>query len=168
MAPPAPPAHRHQLSLEGLIDFSALQPVFADADERARVITRFYRIVGHFEAIETRRSSNRPQKEYNRPALVRLMFEYIRTPESQDNFLQAFFRSMALGVHKDDDHLELEDNGMAADLGQSLSDYADYLFNYFFLPCTLLIAEHLVLALIPSKCGHRQIRHLSPHLYTLL
>jgi len=130
------PAHRYQSSLEGLVDFPAQQqPVFTDADERARVIARFYRIVGHFEAIETMRNNNRPQKEYNRPALVRLMFKYTRTPESQDKFLQAFFRCMALGMHEDD-HLDLEDDGTVADLSQSLSDYADYLLNYFFLPCT--------------------------------
>jgi hypothetical protein len=115
------------------MDFSApQQPVDADADERARVVARFYRIVGHFEAIKTRRSRNRPQKQYNRPALVRLIFEYTRKPDSQDKFLQAFFRCMAPGVHKDDDHLDLEDDGTVADLGQSLSDYADYLLNYFF------------------------------------
>jgi hypothetical protein len=100
----------------------------------------FYRIIGHFEAIETTRSSKRPpgSKQYNRPAFVRLTFKYTRTPESQDKFLQAFFSCMALDIDEDD-NLNLDDDdddSIATDLNQALSDFADYLLNYFFLPCT--------------------------------
>lgn len=49
----------HQFSLDGLIDLG-VRSLFA-ANKCARAITRFHRIVGHFEAIETARCSS-PQQ----------------------------------------------------------------------------------------------------------
>ena len=125
----APPAHRHQSSLEGLIDFCAQQPLFADANERARAIASFHRIVSHFEAIET--ANRRPGKLYNRPALVRLTFEFARSSESQDRFLAFFFQALAVSMLDDDVDL--------GDLGEPLFGIADFLMTNFFLPRTLSI-----------------------------
>jgi len=118
------PAHRHQSSLEGLIDFHIQQPLFTDAGERAQAIARFYRIVGHFETIETTTS----RKHYNRPALIRLTFEYARSPESQDRFLAFFFQALAIGALDGDFDL--------GDLGEPLFRIAEFLMINFFLPRT--------------------------------
>ena len=123
------PAHRHQSSLEGLIDFHIQQPLFTDAGERAQAIARFYRIVGHFETIETTTS----RKHYNRPALIRLTFEYARSPESQDRFLAFFFQALAIGALDGDFDL--------GDLGEPLFRIAEFLMINFFLPRTLSIPQ---------------------------
>lgn len=124
---------RHQSSLEGLIDFSA-QPLFADADKRARVIARFRRIVGHLEAID-------PGKPFNRPSLVRLTFEYARSPVSQDRFLAFFFRTLGLGMVDnvdgnvdggDGDVDDLDD--VCSSLRESVLGIAEFLITNFFLP----------------------------------
>ena len=87
------PLHRHQSSLEGVLDFSA--EVSLSADQRARASHQFHHIVRHFEfPAETR--------PYSRPLLVRYTYEYARSQESRDVFLQAFFRSMRLSIDDQD------------------------------------------------------------------
>src|ERR1051325_11396394 len=105
----AAPSLRHQSSLEGLIDFSATEPVFANEQERAQAIGRFRRILDHFEAAEP--PAPRHSHGYDRPVLVRLTFEYARSPESQDKFLVAFFQSVALGMLDNNDGINLGDVG---------------------------------------------------------
>lgn len=119
------PHHRHQSSLEGWIDFSD-QPLFRSADKRARARDKFYRIVNHFEAV------NVNDGQYNRPALIRLTYEYARSEKSRDMFLHAFFKSMALSMDGEDG---LTDNQPEEDLGSTLFGFADYIMDNFFLPC---------------------------------
>ncbi|KAK4443399.1 hypothetical protein QBC34DRAFT_311100 [Podospora aff. communis PSN243] len=123
------PSRRHQSSLEGVIDFYAAEQPFSNAEERDQAIRKFRRIVGYFEALEPPvRSSAR----YNRPALVRLTFEYARSPASEDKFLNAFFRSLALGVL--DESVDLDDDDVVAEFRELLFGFADFLVNNFFLP----------------------------------
>lgn len=95
--------HRHKSSLEGLIDFCSQRPLSAHADERAQAVARFYRLVSHFEAVETNSTrATRGKPHYNRPTTALLSsalpFEYARPPESQDRFLAFFFRSLGVGM----------------------------------------------------------------------
>ncbi|KAK3364164.1 hypothetical protein B0T25DRAFT_433638, partial [Lasiosphaeria hispida] len=76
----------HPSWLDG-IDFSLAQSLFANPRLRNQATNRFYHVVKHFEAREPTRYHN----NYNRPGLVRLTFEYARSPESQDRILSAFF-----------------------------------------------------------------------------
>ncbi|KAK0657948.1 hypothetical protein B0T16DRAFT_402788 [Cercophora newfieldiana] len=122
------PSHRHQSSLGGMIDFSTDVGSFANVQERDRAICRFRRIVGYFEALEPPARNGK----YNRPALVRLTFEYARSPESQDKFLGAFFRSLALGML--DESPDLSNDSAVADFREPLFGFADFLVNNFFLP----------------------------------
>jgi len=87
------PLHRHQSSLEGILDFSANAPL--SADQRARASHQFYHIVRHFE-------SPKEKSPYSRSLLVRYTYEYARSQESRDVFLQAFFRSMRLSIDDQD------------------------------------------------------------------
>ncbi|KAH6635818.1 hypothetical protein F5144DRAFT_591152 [Chaetomium tenue] len=112
----AAPSHRHQSSLEGLIDFSD-EPLFANDQDRAQAIGRFRRIVDHFEAVE--QPPSRYGDGYNRPALVRLTFEYARSQESKDRFLGPFFRSLAIGMLGDDD-VNLSDDSVVADFREAV------------------------------------------------
>ncbi|KAI0527764.1 hypothetical protein F5B22DRAFT_3173 [Xylaria bambusicola] len=121
------PLHRHQSSLEGIIDFSAEEPLGIHQRNDAR--RRFYRIVEHFGASG---AIDRAPPKYEPPRLVRYTYEYALSEESRDNFLRAFFRAMTLsltGQSGDDNDLDDLENIRSLFFG-----FASYLLDYFFLP----------------------------------
>lgn len=130
----ATPSHRHQSSLEGIIDLSEADPIFENEQQRAQAIDKFRHIVAHFENTEQQPAS-RYGDEYNRPALVRLTFEYALSPESQDKVLKGFFQSLALGMLDDNDGLS--DDYEVTSLRNLVFSFADHLIYHFFLPCML-------------------------------
>jgi HNH endonuclease len=124
--------HRHQSSLEGVIDFSAqsLEP-----DERNRAIQIFKQIIDHYEPAQS-------EQPYKRITLIRVTQEYTL---SQNNFLEHFF----LYIGKEIRLRELNSSYILSDLVQfdswdterknglepHLIAFADYLIDNFFLPC---------------------------------
>ena len=86
------PRHRQQTTLGEVLDFDTAPPL--EADVRLRAEAEFCRIVNHFESTET--TANRRSRSYNRPLLVRLTYNYVRSAESQDIFLRSFFGFMRL------------------------------------------------------------------------
>ncbi|KAF2967331.1 hypothetical protein GQX73_g6277 [Xylaria multiplex] len=152
MASSPKPIHRHQPSLEGIINFSELPPL----EHRAEAQRRFYHIVNHFETrndgggggdnnnnaarsstVRTRRTGH----DYSRPRLVRLTYEYARSEASRDYFLRAFFQSMSLpmsgdenGDEEEEADVDLTNRELEADLCSTLFSFADYLLDNFFLP----------------------------------
>jgi len=129
----AVPSHLHQSALEGIIDFSEADPIFENGQQRVQAIEKFRHILAHFENTKKQLKSSRPAHEYNPPALIRLTFEYARSPESQDKVLSAFFRSVALEMLDDRDSIDLSDN----ELCNRVNSFAQHLIDHFFLPCTL-------------------------------
>lgn len=126
---PAAALHRHQSSLEGIIDFSA-QPPLTPA-QRLSAGRRFNQLVNHFDVPDGSSS-----KGYDRVKLVRLTYEYARSEESKGNFLRAFFEFAELPINGDEDiDVDLGDADRQARLRDSLLDFAEYLFQNFFLPC---------------------------------
>lgn len=118
---PSSPHHRHQASLESIIDFQTESPLSSAARNVAR--RRFYTITDHFEAA----ADPGPRASYNRSRLIRLTYDYACSPISQDNFLRAFFGSLELPMDSDED--------IGADGVESrFFGFADYLFDNFFLP----------------------------------
>ncbi|KAH6640148.1 hypothetical protein F5144DRAFT_618018 [Chaetomium tenue] len=136
----AVPLHRHQSSLEEILDFSSTVPL--GAEQRGQARRKFYRIVQHFEAESTQTSKTKTAGKrgtrYNQPLLIRLTYENARSEESQDVFLRAFFRSMALSLDgedlKSDLDLDFGNEAVEADLRSSLIGFAEYLIDNFFLP----------------------------------
>lgn len=118
--------------MAGLIDFSTAGHLFAEEQRRAKAIGRFRHIVNYFEDAEQQAPSY--GDGYNRPALIRLTFEYARSQTSQDRLLEAFFRSLAIEMF-DDDSIDLSDDSKVAHIRSSLFGFADHLLIYFFLPC---------------------------------
>jgi hypothetical protein len=119
--------------LEGIIDFQPeAAPIFENEQPRAQAIDRFRRIIAHFEQVQPASCEG-----YNRPALVRLTFEYARSPESQDKALKAFFQSLALGMLDDNDGIDIDlaDDLEVARLRTLVFSFADHLIYHFFLPC---------------------------------
>ncbi|KAK3364156.1 hypothetical protein B0T25DRAFT_442834, partial [Lasiosphaeria hispida] len=119
----ATPAHRPS-SLDN-IDFSPAESLAANPPLRAQAVQRFHHVVYHFEAGEPARHSN----DYNRPALVRLLFQYARSPASQNRFLAAFFQRLLLGMGDADGDIVF-DNGLRS----LLFAFAEDLMNNFFIP----------------------------------
>ncbi|KAH7308671.1 hypothetical protein B0I35DRAFT_515748 [Stachybotrys elegans] len=146
--------HYHQSSLRGIIDFSAQPPLASGL--RLSASRRFYQIVNHFEASNSNSNSSNSNSNdgYNRVKLVRLTYEYARSEESKSNFLRAFFQFVGLPIDGDDGDEDRDENdgdedsgdedgdkiidmsnvGLEAKLHLSLLNFADYLFDNFFLP----------------------------------
>ncbi|KAL7950151.1 hypothetical protein V8C42DRAFT_309616 [Trichoderma barbatum] len=118
--------HRHQSSLEGVINFS--QRPLLTPEQRAHVKRRFYQIVNHFDS-----PGRNNGEKYNRPLLIRYTYEFALSEESRDIFLQAFFQSMALSIDDERD-LDFSDNEMIEKLASTFSNFSDYLLDNFFLP----------------------------------
>ncbi|KAK3941884.1 hypothetical protein QBC46DRAFT_429257 [Diplogelasinospora grovesii] len=136
-------------SLEGVIEFSSEAPL--DADERAQAKGKLYNIIDHFEAVNTSGSGNK-SNPYNRPKLVRLTYEYVRSEESQDIFLRAFFQAIALSMDGEDD-VDFSSNELEEEVGSALFRFADYLFDNFFLPRRTGVSFLLLSSSLPSTGG---------------
>ncbi|KAK5631714.1 hypothetical protein RRF57_007428 [Xylaria bambusicola] len=119
------PLHRHQSSLECVIDFSAEAPLGINQRNDAR--RRFYRIVEYFGAGG---AINTIPRQYEPPRLVRCTYEYALSDDARDNFLRAFFRAMALPLAVHDNDRDLDD---LEDLCPLFFGFASYLFDSFFL-----------------------------------
>ncbi|KPM39099.1 hypothetical protein AK830_g7450 [Neonectria ditissima] len=126
--PPAEALHRHQSSLKGILDFSA-QPPLTPA-QRLSAGRRFNQLVNHFNAPDS------SCKDYDRVKLVQLTYEYARSEESKGYLLRAFFESAGLAIDAEQD-IDLTDAAKQAKLRDSFFDFAEYLFENFFLPCML-------------------------------
>ncbi|KAK2759095.1 hypothetical protein FQN54_003194 [Arachnomyces sp. PD_36] len=114
--------HRHQASLEDIINFSGPEPLAVD--QRAGAKRIFYSIVTYFEG-ET------SDVAYSRPLLVRYMYEYSRSELSQDTFLRAFFDFMGLDITAEHDP---DFEGDRSKLSEGLASFADFLLDNFFIP----------------------------------
>ncbi|KAI0448239.1 hypothetical protein F5B21DRAFT_224460 [Xylaria acuta] len=134
------PLHRHQLSLEGLIDFST-EVLSLESSQRTNAQHRFYRIAKHFETDGPVNDSNhhhhhhhhhnndRKTTRYSPSRLVRLTYEHALSEQSRDSFLRAFFSALALSIDGQQEEDDLED------LRSPFFGFADYLLDNFFLPC---------------------------------
>ncbi|KAK5635642.1 hypothetical protein RRF57_011354 [Xylaria bambusicola] len=118
--------HRHQSSLEGVINFSAATPL--SDGQRASARQRFYCITDHFGA-----HNGNQDTQYSAPRLVRLTYEHALSEPSRDNFLRAFFQAMVLSIEGPGAEAEAE-AGDYEDLRSPFFAFADYLLDNFFLP----------------------------------
>ncbi|KAF5023720.1 hypothetical protein F66182_4224 [Fusarium sp. NRRL 66182] len=129
MAPPAPASalHRHQSSLEGILDFSSQPPL--DPAYRTRAEHRFNQIINHFESEGIRPGCDK----YDGVKLVSLTYDHSTGEKSKDRLLAAFFTFAGLSIAADED-IDFTDRTRRDELRASLDNFADYLFDNFFLP----------------------------------
>lgn len=118
----AAPHHRHQSSLEGVIDFSTKPPL--ETNQRIKAKDEFYHIVNHFDNAE----AHGKEGPYKRSRLIRYTYEYALSETSKDNFLRAFFGATGLQIG------EKEDRDIAQ-IESAFFEFANYLLDNFFLPC---------------------------------
>ncbi|EJT79543.1 hypothetical protein GGTG_04628 [Gaeumannomyces tritici R3-111a-1] len=130
--------NRHRSSLEGMMILPAGTPALLPDDTRAQAKARLYHILENLEAPAgaAAASNQRPRQGYNRPALVRLTYEYTISDQSKSLFLTSFFESLALPLDGNvtDADIDFENTEVAAGLGTSVDAFAEYLMNNFFLP----------------------------------
>ncbi|EFX01765.1 ATP-binding cassette transporter [Grosmannia clavigera kw1407] len=88
---------------------------------------RFAALTSRFDVGDGRDSDS---NDYDRVKLVRLTYEYARSEESRNNFLRASFEIASLPMDTEEDNLD----GDTEHLHDALIDFADYLFDNFFLP----------------------------------
>lgn len=119
----ASPHHRHQTSLEGVIDALASSPQLG-LEQRDQATRIFNAII---EASEPLQHSKGSCKQIT---LVRLTYEYARSEASRDTFLRFFFQQTQISTEKTD-----LDFHRSCDYGPQLSAFADTLVENFFLPC---------------------------------
>lgn len=126
--------HRHQVSLERILDFST-QPRSLAPNRRAQARTKFNSITSHFNT-----PHDRSVTKYNRPLLIRYTYEYARSELSQDMFLSAFLD--LLGVSINGQAMDFGDRELEEDLRELLIQFADLFIDNLFLPCL----SHLILS----------------------
>ncbi|KAI0400042.1 hypothetical protein F4802DRAFT_514472 [Xylaria palmicola] len=86
----AAPLHRHQSSLEGVLNFSPPPPPLG-TEQRNQARQRFRDICQHFDR-------GIPVDNYSHPRLVRYTYEYTRSEASGDYFLRLFFKTLDLAI----------------------------------------------------------------------
>lgn len=133
------PYHRHQISLEGVIDFSAVPSL--NPQERQLALHIFDQFIKHYEPLQIQRGP------YKRITLLRAAREYA---PSEDGFLRKFFLhigempcpseqacvadfSRALSSFMDFDSMT---DKQKDDIDRKMSDFADTVVNDLILPCS--------------------------------
>lgn len=116
------PHHRHQASLEDIINCSQLGPL--TTDERSRARGALNDIIDHVSNHVGSKSG------YSRHLLVRHTYEYSRSEMSKDTFLRVFFNIMGLDISSSED-INTDDS----QIRQKFIDFADMLLEQFFFPC---------------------------------
>lgn len=119
--------HRHQASLESIINFSP--PPLLSANQRNHASRRFYQIINHFDVTGDARPT---RGTYNVPRLIRLTYEYALSEESRDLFLQAFFRALQLRLDDEED-VDLGGN-REENIRADMVGFSEYLMDNFYLP----------------------------------
>ncbi|KAI0431359.1 hypothetical protein F5Y09DRAFT_197897 [Xylaria sp. FL1042] len=114
----ASPLHRHQSSLENVINFTP-EPLL-ETELRDHASRRFYSICEHFD-------TGLPQGDFSRPRLIRYTYTYSLSQESGDHFLRAFFQAVDIRI-SGDEVISFEN------VRSKFFDFGDFLFNNFFLP----------------------------------
>ncbi|KAI1926971.1 hypothetical protein LOZ64_000103 [Ophidiomyces ophidiicola] len=142
-------------SLENIIDFSSFIPL--TADQRSQAHDRFYAVINHFSAPNTKEG-------YSRPLLVWYMFEYARSELSQDIILRVFFEFLNLGLTSDDDDIDFDDQ-----LGIGLTTFADFLIDNFFLLRLISYLPVFIISCLLAPCiskasGHSTAQPSPAHL----
>ena len=128
--------HRHQASLEEILDFNL--PPSLSSDQRGNAARRFYQIVDRFDVAEEEVIGD--NTTFNRPRLVRLTYEYALSKRSQDMLLAAFFQSLGLSL----DETSGADVDFSDGIRSGVFNFADYLMDNFFFPCKLISPQLLL------------------------
>jgi hypothetical protein len=138
----AQPHHRHQVSLESVLDFSRTTASLS-VDERSQATFIFHRIINYCSSHELLNTSGDAGRRYGRAKLVKLVHEYAISDAGRDNILRYFLTSMVESTEVegfpyilanliDFDNLDISKK---ESIMERVRDFADHLVDGFFLPC---------------------------------
>lgn len=139
----AQPHHRHQISLESVLDFSSTTTSLS-ADERSQATLIFHRIINYCSSHELLNISGDAGRRYGRAKLVKLVHDYAISDAGRDNILRYFLTSMVMESTEvegfprvlanliDFDNLDISKK---ESILERVRDFADHLVDGFFLPC---------------------------------
>jgi hypothetical protein len=119
--------HRHQSSLERIIDFSPLTERL-EPDQRVNAIRIFNQIIDYYELSQIKNGF------YKRITFIRLIYKYALSEILRNNFLKYFFQYMAIPMEKDI-HFDDWNTKQKNKFKSNLTIFADFLVDNFFLPC---------------------------------
>src|SRR5436305_3547385 len=137
------PHHRHQVSLESVLDFSSTTTSLS-ANERSQATLIFHRIIDYCSSHELLNISGDAGRRYGRAKLVKLVYEYAISDAGRDNILRYFLASMVMESTEvegfphvlanliDFDDLDISKKNS---IMERVRDFADNLVDGFFLPC---------------------------------
>jgi hypothetical protein len=139
----AHPHHRHQVSLESVLDFSSTTGSLS-ADERSQATLTFHRIISYCSSHELLNTSGDAGRRYGRAKLIKLVHEYAISDAGRDNILRYFLASMVMESTEveafprvlanliDFDSLDISKK---ESIMERVRNFADHLVDGFFLPC---------------------------------
>jgi hypothetical protein len=142
----AQPLHRHQRSLESVIDPSATAGL--SPHERAQAVCIFQQIIKHCDSYELSHTLG-PERKYKRGKLLQLVYEYAISDNGRDNILRYFLTAItpleeSLDTGKDLSHVlanldDFEERSITEkdQILNRLQELADHLIDCFFLPSEL-------------------------------
>ncbi|EPE07106.1 hypothetical protein F503_07757 [Ophiostoma piceae UAMH 11346] len=117
-------AHRHQSSLEGILDFSNPPVIFSDAASRQHAEALFAALLARLEADGDENLST----NFRPIVMIRVMHQVGLSQLSKDLFLHHFFNSVRVDMAADMASIDIDD------ARPRLVDFAQFLNNNFFGP----------------------------------
>ncbi|GAP82346.1 hypothetical protein SAMD00023353_12300090 [Rosellinia necatrix] len=111
--------HRHTTSLEAIINFTPNSDPPLTDELRRVAQNKFENICQYVDEL--------PSEGYSRSELVRQTYKHARSEKSQDIFLHFVFQAIELPI-------DGEEPFDVRSAGSKLVEFAECLFNYFFLP----------------------------------
>jgi hypothetical protein len=147
------PLHRHQTSLESVINF-AITAASLSTNERDQATSTFDRIIKHCSTHESLKAPGDAGRRYGRAKLVKLVYDHAISDAGRDNVLRYFLTSMMI------ESMEMEvkqfsrvltslagfddwDVPMKESIMERVRNFADHLVDGFFLPCTCPSSKHI-------------------------
>ena len=124
----ASPDHRHQSSLENVINFSPRAAAhFTDDNARDHAQTLFFTLLQRLDASHNKRLST----PYRRLEMVRRIHQFSRTQQSKDTFLRSFLSNVEIDIAA---NLDTLDPPPSPERVEGVIVFTDHLFFNFFLP----------------------------------
>ena len=139
----AHPHHRHQVSLESVLDFS-ITTASLSTDERSQATLIFHRIINYCSSHESSNTPGDAGRRYGRARLVKLVYEHAISEAGRDNILRYFLASMVTESTEVEEFprvlanlIDFDNWDMAKkeSIIEKVRDFADHLVDGFFLPC---------------------------------
>jgi hypothetical protein len=134
--------HRHQASLESVIDFSNAAASLSTT-ERSQAILTFDRIINYSSSHELPKIPGDAGREYGRAKLIKLVYDHAISDAGRDNILRYFLTCLVTDSTELEEFPRVLSNLIDFDdwsvskkgsIVERVRDFADHLVDGFFIP----------------------------------